>query len=63
MASGTPIPSKRECPDKSSDTICKISIRFRAGKLYYVIDTIAVMRINLFRETLFSWEHLFVLPL
>jgi hypothetical protein len=63
LLSGTPIPSKLKRPDELSDPVCKVVIRFLAGKLYYMIDNVAVMRENLFRETLFSWEHLSVTSL
>jgi len=63
VASGAPVPPKLECPDESSDTIGKVGIRFLAGKLYYAIDNIAVIRENLFWETLFSWGHLSVTSL
>jgi hypothetical protein len=63
MLSRTPIPSKLKRPDELSDPVCKVVISFLAGKLKYAIDNIAVMRENLFRETLFSWEHLSVTSL
>jgi hypothetical protein len=63
LSSGTPVPSKLKRPDKTPDPIGKVGIRFLACKLYYAIDNIAVIRENLFRETLFSWEHLSVTSL
>jgi hypothetical protein len=63
MVSGAPVPPKLKHTDKQLDPICKECICFLAGKLYYVIDNIAVIRENLFRETLFSWEHLSVTSL
>jgi hypothetical protein len=63
MLSGTPIPLKLKCPDKLSNPVCKVVISFPAGNLQYAIDNIAVIRENIFRETLFSWEHLSVTSL
>ena len=63
MVSGAPVPPKLKRPDKQLNPICKEGISFLAGKLYYAIDNIAVIRDNLFRETLFSWEHLSVTSL
>jgi hypothetical protein len=60
MVSGAPVPPKLKHPDKQLDPICKECICLLAGKLYNVIDNIAAIRENLFRETLFSWEHLSV---
>jgi hypothetical protein len=62
VAPGATIPPKLKRPDKSADAICKIGIRFLADKTNYVVDNVAVIRENLFRETLFSWEHLPVPP-
>jgi len=62
LSLGTPIPLKLKRPDELSDTVRKVGIHFLAGKLYYVIDNVAVIRENIFRETLFSWEHLIVPP-
>jgi hypothetical protein len=58
--SGAPVPPKLKRSDKPPDPICKVGIRFLANKLYYMVDNVAVIRENLFRETLFSWEHLSV---
>ena len=63
MVSGAPVPPKLKHPYKQLDPICKGGISLLAGKLYYAIDNIAVIRENLFRETLFSWEHLSVTSL
>jgi hypothetical protein len=63
MESGAPVPPKLKRPDKQLDPICEGGISLLAGNLYYAIDNIAVIRENLFRETLFSWEHLSVTSL
>jgi hypothetical protein len=63
LCSGTPIPPKLKRPNELSDPVCKVVISFLAGKLQYAIDNIAVIRENIFRETLFSWEHLSVTSL
>jgi len=60
--SGMSIPPKLKRPNNAPDAICKIGIRFLAGKMNYAVDNVAVIRENLFRETLFSWEHLSVPP-
>jgi len=56
VVSGLPKP-KLERLDNALKTICTIVVCFCANKMEYLIDNILVIRDNLSREFLFSWEH------